>query len=210
MIPNPLPFRCEQDPKPKSGNTMLYCGRIHPEKGLHLLVNAFRDLGSKWSLRLVGPWQIDQGGGGESYLSELRNLGGDSNVAFVGPIYDEERLFSEYRNARIFIYPSVAERGETFGLAPLEAMAFGCVPVVSSLECFQDFITDGENGLIFDHRCGDASSSLKTKLMDLLESSETMNRLSRNACNVQISHSSTSIAKLFLSDFQTVVDAANE
>jgi glycogen synthase len=37
----------------------------------------------------------------------------------------------------------VAETGEAFGVAPIEAMAYGCAPLVSNLACFRDFIEDG-------------------------------------------------------------------
>jgi glycosyltransferase involved in cell wall biosynthesis len=46
----------------------------------------------------------------------------------------------------MFVYPCLAEQGETFGLAPLEAVACGAVPIVSDLSCFGDFITPGVNG----------------------------------------------------------------
>ena len=52
--------------------------------------------------------------------------------------------------AQLFIYPSQAKYGETFGLAVLEAMSCGCVPIVSSLPCFQDFIRSGIEGIILD------------------------------------------------------------
>ncbi len=48
---------------------MLYLGRLHPEKGVLELVNAFRDISPKqrsdWCLRVRGPWKIEQGGGGK-------------------------------------------------------------------------------------------------------------------------------------------------
>jgi glycosyltransferase involved in cell wall biosynthesis len=31
-----------------------------------------------------------------------------------------------------------------------EAMAYGCVPVVSKVSCLEDYITDGENGYLLD------------------------------------------------------------
>jgi glycosyltransferase involved in cell wall biosynthesis len=48
--------------------------------------------------------------------------------------------------ATFFIYPSEAKEGETFGLAVLEAMSCGCIPVVSALPCFTDFISFEEEG----------------------------------------------------------------
>jgi glycogen synthase len=31
-----------------------------------------------------------------------------------------------------------------------EAMAYGCVPIVSKVSCLEDYITDGENGYLLD------------------------------------------------------------
>ena len=53
-------------------------------------------------------------------------------------------------------------------VAPLEAMANGCVPLVSSLDCFRDYIQDGMNGFVFDHRHGDPIQNLATQMTDLL------------------------------------------
>lgn len=48
----------------------------------------------------------------------------------------------------VFLFPS---RFEGFGLALIEAMAAGCVPVASRIKGVTDFVvTDEENGLLFD------------------------------------------------------------
>jgi glycosyltransferase involved in cell wall biosynthesis len=44
-------------------NIMLYVGRIHPEKGLDLLINAFNEFANNitgWKLKIVGPWETNQ------------------------------------------------------------------------------------------------------------------------------------------------------
>ena len=62
-------------------------------------------------------------------------------MELLDPIFDRDALKKEMKKAKLFIYPSQAKEGETFGLAVLEAMSCGCVPVVSTLPCFMDFIT---------------------------------------------------------------------
>jgi len=73
-------------------------------------------------------------------------------VEFVGPLREPAQLAREYQGAHCFCYPSVAEEGEAFGLAVLEAMATESPTVVSRLECFSDFLGDGAEGVVFDHR----------------------------------------------------------
>lgn len=205
MIPNPLPYESSEniDLNSKS-KCILFCGRIHPEKGLDLLQAAAKALPSGWSITIVGPWKTSEGGGGQTYLQSLKDCLGIVNVHFLEPIYDIENLNQLYREAAIFIYPSVAEKGETFGLAPLEAMAWGAVPVVSDLACFKDFIVDGENGLVFNHRSLNAQENVTRSLLLLIKNNALRQRLAERALEVNVSHSPVSIADSFLADFKHI------
>ena len=207
LIPNPLPFDppAPIDAKSKK-KVVLYCGRVHPEKGLDLLIKAASGLPPDWTVRIIGPWETSQGGGGKEYLDNLRRLAQGMPVTFHDPEYNMERLAEHYREAAIFAYPSVAEKGETFGLAPLEAMAWGCVPVVSDLGCFKDFVQHARNGVSFDHRSANAAGELRGALGRLMEDQELRSRLSMEAVKVCQTHSPEHIAQLFLADFQAIID----
>jgi glycosyltransferase involved in cell wall biosynthesis len=165
---------------------VLFAGRLHPEKGLELLIQAFARLAERhpgWRLEIIGPHAIAAGGGGEAYLARLRDLAKalGNRVAFTGPVYDHGELARRLRAAEIFVYPSIAEKGEALGLAPLEAMGQGCVPVVSSLPCFADFIRHGENGLVFDQRADDAVEQLAAMLETGIKTGELRRTLQRAA-----------------------------
>jgi len=148
--------------------TIGYVGRLHPEKGIALLVGAACRLAGRaglpqWRLRVAGPSGIGEGGGGEGWVGALRReaaaaLGG--RVEWLPPEYDPERLARLYGSMDVFCYPSLAEKGETFGVAVAEAMAARCAAVVSRLGCFGDLVTDGETGLVFDHAAADADRTL--------------------------------------------------
>lgn len=213
MIPNSLPFApvdvsriCSYRQRAK---VLLFVGRVHPEKGIHLLIEAFARLKSElrdqWAVHIVGPWSTAQGGGGEEYLKELRDAAGMLSVNFFGPVHDLEALAQHYLEARLFVYPSLAVKGETFGLAPLEAMAYGCVPVVSGLECFRDFISDGVNGASFDHDAVDPAAALAAVMERLMTDSDLCVDLSERAREVNVTHAPERIADLFLEDFQKVI-----
>ncbi len=135
-----------------------YIGRIHPEKGVALLVRAAMLLAGRpdmpdWRLTIAGPESVAEGGGGaewaESLKREAASLG--QRIEWLGAEFDRERLAKLYGAVDIFCYPSLAERGETFGVAVAEAMAAGCAVVVSALRCFGDLVRNGENGFVFDH-----------------------------------------------------------
>ena len=204
MVPNPLPFDVREvinfiDKKP----VLLFCGRIHEEKGLELLAKAIKKIDLHgWRIQIVGPWDVKMGGSGNKYLQYLEKCFDKTDVTFLGPIFDESKLNDIYKNASIFVYPSLAEKGETFGLAPLEAMAWGCVPLVSNLACFKDFIHNDVNGLIFDHRSVDAVSNLAASIKYLIEDTQVRNALAIEAHKVNVSHSTTKIATQFITDFE--------
>ena len=203
VIPHPLP-----EPYPlfhKRKKIILYAGRIHPEKGLPILLKAFSELFHQrvlkdWNVTLAGPWEIAHGGGGTKYFQKLKKNFPlpSSAITWTGPIFEMTELHQLYQNATLFVYPSLAKRGETFGLAPLEAMAAGCVPIVSDLPCFKDFIHSEENGFIFDHR---SPSSLTNLLKRICNSPQTLQILSKKAHESTANFQAEKIASQFLEDF---------
>lgn len=188
--------------------TVLYVGRVHPEKGVHLLVDAFvrgtpaafRD----WKLMIVGPTETKFGGGGNEYLSKLQQsaTNAGARVNFAGPIFDPQALEDAFRSARLFVYPSLAERGESFGLAPLEAMTQGCAVLVSKLDCFGDFIRDGETGFVFDHRSSDPAKSLREKMESVIGDDAVITRVADAGHHKSAEYAPARVADLFLADFQ--------
>ena len=211
VIPNFVDVSGPQPGHIKRNTDILYVGRIHPEKGLHLLLNAFDRLVAEgfrdWRLRIVGPWDAKYGGGGAHYFDSLRKQSQKLGqlVDWQGPIFDAEELRASYARSAVFVYPSLAERGESFGLAPLEAMAAGCPPIVSSLECFRDFVKAGVNGWTFDHRSVDAAADLAKILKDVLTDTDALDRVREGAVRTAREFSLLKVADQYLSDFEEVV-----
>lgn len=205
MIPSPLPLAASRPVAWEAkSRTVLYAGRLHPEKGLELLLAAFTRAQAQgalagWRLVLAGPADVARGGGGEEWVGKLRAHFSSSSIEWRAPLFEHAALEALYEDATVFAYPSLAERGETFGLAPLEAMAWGAVPVVSDLACFRDFIHDGENGLVFDHRSADPVAALSQALVDATQPGARV--FGEAAVAVRVSHSPATIAKQFLADF---------
>lgn len=170
VFPNPIDTRIMcADGNEGLGDrrVLLFVGRLHPEKGVHVLAEAFARIAPRlagWRLRVVGPWQERDGGGGEAYVRRLKSLLGAAPAQIAEPEFDPAALAAEYRAASVFCYPSLAETGESFGVAALEAMACGAPPVVSALDCFRDFVSSGETGWVFDHRATDPAGALAAAL----------------------------------------------
>ncbi len=209
-IPNPVVRNLAPAAPAARRQEILFVGRIHPEKGIHLLIEAFRRLPAEargdWRLVIVGPAAANAGGGGEAFEAELRQLAGPlgDHVEWVGPVFDPVKLDEYYARASLFVYPSIAERGETFGVAPLEAMACGCPPLVSNLACFGEFLDDDVNGFIFDHRAADPAQALADKLAILLRVPETLAQTGARALGRAQDFGVERIASAYLEDFQSV------
>jgi glycosyltransferase involved in cell wall biosynthesis len=173
VLPHALPFRIENASGSSRDQTILFVGRIHPEKGIELLLRALlllpREILLAWKLKIVGPHEEHLGGGGDKFLRAMQQLGHQSagEVQWLGSIFDEAELSAQYRSALIFVYPSIAETGEALPVAPLEAMASGCPPLVSNLPCFEDYIENGVTGFVFDHRGKEAEKNLAERLAQL-------------------------------------------
>jgi len=194
--------------------TILYLGRIHPEKGLRELVKAFaglpKELSKRWRLDVRGPWKASEGGGGKGFLESLKGLAGSAKetIRFLEPVFDDGKLRKELRRASLFVYPSMAERGETFGLAALEAMSCGCPPMVSDLGCFRDFVQDGGTGFVFDHRGGGAVANLSAKMIEVLSKPERLSLIGNAAFAHAQNFTLNSVSKLFLDDFSSILAAS--
>lgn len=214
VIPNPRQetLNCQDDFSVSHAEKyILYVGRVHPEKGIDLLINAFQKLTSfgfnDWKLVIVGPWETKLGGGGDVYYKKLQaqsqTLG--NKIKWVGSVFDPVKLQSYYRQAKLFVYPSLAEKGETFGLAVLEAMSCECATLVSNLKCFKDFIKDGQTGFVFDHQSQDPIKTLTEKLQTLMSSHKQLEDIGHNGYKKSLEYTLPCIADLYLADFTTLI-----
>jgi glycosyltransferase involved in cell wall biosynthesis len=212
VVPYPVsPSMNESKPAPvaERAKIILFVGRIHPEKGIDLLVDAFaggpNDIFADWKLIIIGPAESKFGGGGEQYLADLKRRVGNAAVVFRGPIFDPILLEDEYRSARIFVYPSLAERGESFGLAPLEAMSHGCGVLVSDLACFRDFIGDSETGFVFNHRAAHPGEALREKLERITGDPTLLATVADAGYRKSAEYSVARVADQFLADFNSII-----
>jgi len=108
---------------------VLFVGRLVPEKGIHVLIEAFRLLlkrGVKVSTRIVGSTGFGHNQSSDYVDGMKKSL--PSNVQFV-EYASGEKLANEFRQATIFCCPSIWN--EPFGMVNVEAMATR-LPVVAT------------------------------------------------------------------------------
>jgi len=152
----------------ESGEYVLSLGRLVPEKGIHLIIDAFKRC--KTDKRLV-----IAGGGepGRDYASQLMEQAkGDSRIIFTGHVRGQE-IQELYSGAYLYAMPSFLE-----GMANslLEAMSYGNCCLVSDIPENTEVV--GEHAVLF--KSGDADE-LREKLQLLLNSPETVQQLRREA-----------------------------
>jgi len=103
--------------------TILFVGKLRRYKGVEYLIRALQHLPAV-RLRVVGS--------GEEFnnLRQLSyKLGLDSRITFLTDV-PNDRLPEEYKNADIFVLPSI-DASEAFGIVQVEAMSYG-LPVINT------------------------------------------------------------------------------
>ena len=99
-------------------------------------------------------------------------------------------------------------RGETFGLAPLEAMTHGCAVLVSDLGCFRDFILPNETGFVFEGGAPNPADSLVVAFCDALSDPVRLERIARAGQLKSEEFSRARVADKFLIDFEKLISDA--
>ena len=158
-----------------------------------------------WECVLVGPVKQSEGGGGEAFAEELKRQLEGLPVRLEAPVYDPVALAEIYDQADVFVYPSVAETGESFGIAPLEAMARALVPVVSDLAVFREYLEPAVNGAVFHHRSCEAAENLAVALRELVADAAARKRMGAAARQTAERFSPAAIADKYLQLFEKVV-----
>ena len=135
-------------PETGPGNRLLYAGRVHPWKGVHVALQALAVLNAtrpaRFTLDIVGE-------GPEEYEAELRRLAGRlhlrKSLRFLGS-RDRETMMTLYGNYDMVLVPSVWHEGGPFVV--IEAMAHGVPVIASDMGGPRDIITHGVDGLLVE------------------------------------------------------------
>jgi glycosyltransferase involved in cell wall biosynthesis len=126
-------------------------------------------------------------------------------VSFEPSIDDDTLLSTRMADADYYCYPSLADRGESFGVAPVEAMAMGYAPILSNLACFREFAEDGLNCFVFDHRNGDPIANLTKALRCAMDSPDRTRDMGLNAVQTAQKFNFVAVANAYLADWRSLI-----
>lgn len=151
---------------------VCFISRLHPKKGLEILVKAWRSIifqYPEWRLVIAGP---DEGG----YLSRLQELvkanGLEETVCFPGLVQGDFKT-ALLQEASIFTLPSYSEGVPG---SVVEALAYG-KPVVITPGCHMPEVAKNNAGLIVEPE----ATSLARALGELISNEQLREQMGRNA-----------------------------
>lgn len=147
---------------------LLYVGRLHPSKGIEILIHAFSQIVMKHPnvhLDIIG-----QGPSLNELLELSKSLGISNKVIFLGE-KNKETVLRAYKKSYCTIIPS---QSEAFGFTVIEAMSVGTCVIGANNTGIKEIILHEETGLLFE--TGN-SNDLAQKLEKLLMNENYRNSL---------------------------------
>lgn len=162
IIPNGIetPGDRKKDKIEKQLRRLLFLGRIHPKKGIDVLIRAWAKIEKQftdWELYILGP-------DNDNYLYQMNTLARHLSIKrinFAGAVYGSAKS-QAYWSADLFVLPSYSEN---FGMTVVEALAHGIPAIVSKGAPWQGLET---------HRCGWWIEIGEEPLIECLEEALTL------------------------------------
>ena len=125
-------------------NYILFLARIVPEKGLHYLIEAFKQIDTDKKLVIAGGASHTN-----DYLEKIKKMASEDNRIIMTGFVQGQELEELYSNCYLYCLPSDVEG---MPLSLLEAMSYGCNCLVSDIEenvqICEDYADTFKNGNI--------------------------------------------------------------
>lgn len=144
----------------KDKKYILFLSRLDKQKGISLLIEAFRELAQKYSnlfLVIAGP---DNVGYKRDIESQLKNYGLLDKTLFTGMLIGDDKL-SAYVDAELFVLSSYFEN---FGMTVIEAMACKTPVVISNRVGIYKEVKEHNAGIVVNLSTDDLHQAIKTIL----------------------------------------------
>jgi len=127
----------------KKNNKVIFAGSVSENKGIFQLLKAWKYVNYQifnFELHIYGKGSISEIKK-LNYILKKENI----NNVFYNGFINFENLSEEYKNASLAIFPSYIE---AFGMAPIEAMSFGCPTIFTKRASGPEIIENKVDGLL--------------------------------------------------------------
>ena len=144
-------------------NYILFLARIVPEKGLHYLIEAFKQVKTDKKLVIAGGASHTN-----DYLEKIKKMASEDDRIIMTGFVQGQELEELYSNCYLYCLPSDVEG---MPLSLLEAMSYGCNCLVSNIE---ENIQLGKEDIYYFEKSN--ISNLKLRLEELILNNEKLKR----------------------------------
>ncbi|KAF5421352.1 MAG: Glycosyltransferase involved in cell wall bisynthesis [Candidatus Methanomarinus sp.] len=152
---------------------VLFIGNLSYRKGILVLLDVIRT--TKWGHNTEF-WFVGDG----HFQQQIKRMENEYPVKYFGRISDEQKLASIYREANIFVLPSIDFINgdiENFGIVLIEAMASGLPVITTDSIGPKSIITNNYDGYVIPQNDKD---QLKEKIIYLIENPKIMVKMGEN------------------------------
>lgn len=150
--------------------TIIFLSRIHPKKGIELLMEAISGMNIELVLKIAGS-------GDDNYLQQLKlkatNLNISGMVEWLG-WQDREQKFAALMQADLFVLTSY---NENFGNVVVESLHAGTPVLISDKTGLSDFVTGNKLGWI----CRPTVKDIAVQLRDAINNKPMREEISKRA-----------------------------
>ncbi|PSN16428.1 glycosyl transferase family 1 [filamentous cyanobacterium CCT1] len=174
------------------GGYGLFVGRLSVEKGLGVMLDAWRQLDGKIPLKILGDGPMS-----DLVVEAMQTM---PEIEWLGrrPL---EEVYEVVGNAAFLVFPS--EWYETFGRVAIEAFAKGTPVVASNIGAIAELVDHERTGLLF--RPGD-STDLATQIHWLLAHPEKLRQMRQGArAEFEAKYTAGKNCKRLMEIYQTVL-----
>ncbi|HUA23782.1 MAG TPA: glycosyltransferase family 4 protein [Steroidobacteraceae bacterium] len=171
---------------PAASQTVLFVGRLCPEKGVHVLLSAMSEVlraHPRAGLGLVGPLDVAPkdfvdphrrdplfdsllqyyGRPNDYYDLVCRQVSALDGHAVLHGRASNHEIGAHYARAGIFVFPSIWH--EPFGIPVIEAMAAGLPVVATRAGAIPEVVVDGETGILVERGDTDGLAAAISRLL---------------------------------------------
>lgn len=148
--------------------------RITSRKGIKYLIEAVHKLSNKYSQ--IHATIIGEGDEKENLEELSRKLNVEDKIKFAGRVKNSQKVIPYYREAFVFVLPSL---NEGMSNAMLEALSSGLPIIATDTGGTKELVKDGENGFIVKMKSADDIAEKIEKLINDENLRERMGELSR-------------------------------